>query len=158
MLELQLQHQNSRFEAIEQKAQQAISVSGVVIALITGIGSVQQTIDNTNKAFIILLLVIFGIAFFFGICALWFRDWLDMPKIGDQKHYDDKLKPFFANARDDVYWTEMMEGYVKSVLHNQEILKAKTKWANLALGCTCIELVITWFFVLHNVLSITPKS
>jgi hypothetical protein len=148
LMEAQLQHQNSSFDALDQKAQQVINISGVIVALVAGFAAIQNSPSNILKALVIFLLILCAGAIGLALRVLWLKHWDNVISIESE---EDQKKLLSQPYPEKVYWEQMMQNYIETVVSRKKVLDEKTYYTQAALKVTIVELLITAIILINQI-------
>lgn len=145
-LELRQNFQNARFEAIEQKAQLAISLSALTLALMTGFSLLGKNALSLAQVFSIVAMIFCAITIIQALRVLKPRKWQDGLEVTIE---DDHLNAIFEST-DHEYFNFLFKTYLGAIGENEKSLQTKTDllwrtWIALA-----IQFILICFAIATN--------
>lgn len=148
VLELRIQLQNEDFVIAENKAQQYITISSIILAIISGfsLGELSSRTPLIVRIFLTGLIFIFAFVLFHYLKALQHRIWKE--SVGTNEEEIANLKKRVTLGIDEAYYEFIFETHLKVILHNKEVLNTKRRHVNLARQGVRLMLLLTFIFTL----------
>jgi hypothetical protein len=128
---------------LDNKAQQIISTSSVVVGLVSAFNLAQGSISPERRLIFVGLLIAYMVSFLLSVDALFPRDWVGEPLKATWHEYMRVSK----KDRQE-YYDWVMSSYIEAMKVNERIITRKVRDVEFALFATGIQMIIVVAIVL----------
>lgn len=130
-------------KALDDKAQQTITISSVIAGLISAFNLTQGPLSVERKLILIALFVVYAVAFGLSIHALFPRKWKGEPLEADWDEYKKvvRMHPFD-------YYEWVIEAYIEAIDTNAHVISIKQRDIELAMGAVLLQVFIVFVIII----------
>ncbi len=127
---------------LDDKAQQTITISSVIAGLISAFNLTQGPLSAERKLILIVLFVVYAVAFVLSIDALFPRKWKGEPLEAD---WDEYKKVVSKHPFDYYEW--LIQAYIEAIDINANVISRKRRDVELAMGTVGLQVAVVFVII-----------
>src|SRR5712692_2192477 len=130
-------------KALDDKTQQIITISSLIVGLIGAFNLAQGKLPDDQKGLFVALVITYLTTFALCFLALFPRKWLGEPLKPDWTEYQRVVKKELYD-----YYEWLVASYIQAITTNNEVNHLKARDVELAIGSVAVQVVIVLIVIL----------